>query len=253
MFSSPSGERGNRHQGPAGPGSSNGGSFASPIPPSNRRTLQVLLHCLFSPASRSSKGFLVSSRILAPKGAGPGASSSPFFLSCWLSKAVPAEAGPVIAASSLHLWSRPFRAAQRAASSLLHWEGLCPSQTLPQSSDPVGILLHWLWAVPGALLHSSGCGSRLLASLASQGGGTGSLALPRLQSLAPFVGSGPIRDGTGPKRSSAQFHLLARPLAGRHLELRLPLCGSLQRSSLHLARLSEERRPSVLLPVTDLR
>ena len=58
----------------------------------------------------------------------------------------------------------------------------------PIVEGPLGLLLHWWFSVPGVLLRSSSFGSQVLASLASQGGGTGSLALPLLENWAPLVG-----------------------------------------------------------------
>ena len=70
--------------------------------------------------------------------------------------------------------------------------GLRPPRTPPQSSGPVGTLLHWWLSAPGALLHSSRCSS---PDSPRKRGGRESFALPRLQSWAPLVGwpaSGPI-------------------------------------------------------------
>ena len=106
LFSWPSGRRGNRHQGPAGPGSSTGKGFALPRPIPNRRSPSG------SSSTVRSRGFTFgcrhSSSVLPSRLQGGGRES--FLLGLCLScpsRRQPGQGPSVIVRSSSVLPSRP--------------------------------------------------------------------------------------------------------------------------------------------------
>ena len=99
-----------------------------------------------------------------------------------------------------HTGGIPSRSGQQAVL-LSHRGRLHLPQTPSQSSEALkGLFLHWGLSVPGALLRSSGVGSRMLASL----------ALPRRRHREPSLSS-LAKLGTS-RWADGQ----ARPILGRH-------------------------------------